>query len=292
MRCTRCLLFSFALFTALLSASASAQTAEDLTKLIDRLVELDSIDVAQGVKYRAGLEPPLFAHDADESAMKVLDNPYEVFARNQPAAAGWYRVTFTVPETLGKFKVPASGYNLGVESNVQGAWEIYSYINDKPAGSSMAAGVPNTFNEGNMLANARQPSTAWMSNAPLPSKPGDKITIAILAMSSPLGRGSPDGYALRYLRLRFALAHTGARQPFYGAVQAPGYGSGLHGMRAMLAAREGAELEKSQAKFARPLERMNLVFAAAETGQLDELTKAMRTASEEMNAAIREANAK
>jgi hypothetical protein len=276
----------------MLPAQANAQSADDVTKLVERLVELDSIDVAKNVKYRADLEPPLFALDADESAMKVLDDPYEVFGRNKPAAAGWYRVAFTVPETLGKFKVPVNGYNLGVESNVQGAWEIYSYVNDKPAGSAMAAGVPNTYNEGNMLANARQPATAWMSNAPLPSKPGDKITIAILAMASPLGRGSPDGYALRHLRLRFALAHTGARQPFYGAVQAPGYGSGLLGMREMLAKREGAELEKAKAKFAGPIERLDLVFAAAETGQLDELTKAMRTASEEMNAAIREANAK
>ena len=290
MRCTMSVLLLSLLIAC--PSMAQAQSADDVTKLIERLVELDSIDVAKGVKYRAGLEPPLFALDADESAMKVLDNPYEVFARNQPAAAGWYRVSFVVPESLGKFKVPVTGYNLGVESNVQGAWEIYCYINDKPAGSAMAAGVPNTFHEGNMIANARQPATAWMSNAPLPSKPGDKITVAILATSSPLGRGSPDGYALRHLRLRFALAHTGARQPFYGAVQAPGYGSGLFGMREILAKREGTELEKAQSKFAGPIERMNLVFAAAETGQLDELTKAMRTASEEMNAAIREANAK
>lgn len=269
----------------LLSDSAQAQTESDLTKLIERLIELDSIDLAKEVKFRPGLEPSLYALNADESEMKILKNPYEIQGAGKPGAAGWYRVSFVVPKEIGKFTL--KGYNLGVESNVLGSWEIYTYNNGKPAGAAMATGVPGVWNQGNMLSNTRQPPTAWMSNAPMPTKPGDKITIAILAMAAPLGRGSPDGFALRHLRLRFALAHTGARQPFYGNVTAPGTGSGLHGAREMLATRKGDELTALQAKLKDPLARMDAVFQAAETGQLDQLTKAMLKASKEIAEALK-----
>src|SRR5262245_41727563 len=86
--------------------AAQAQTPEDVTKLIHRLIDLDSIDVAGWVKFRPGLEPPLHLFDADESSMKVLANPYEVRGKNQPGAAGWYRVGFTAPEKIGKFALP------------------------------------------------------------------------------------------------------------------------------------------------------------------------------------------
>src|SRR5262245_60077402 len=59
-------------------AAAQGPTAEDLTRLIDRLVELDSIDLAPRVKFRAGLEPSLHTLDADESAMTMLKDPYAV----------------------------------------------------------------------------------------------------------------------------------------------------------------------------------------------------------------------
>ena len=275
------------LLAALAPVPARAQTADDITKQIARLIELDSVDVSKGVKFRPGLEPPLHELDADESGLKVLADPFEVHGKNKPGAAGWYRVTLTVPEKIGKFAVPKSGYNLGVESNVLGSWEIYAYLNGKPAGTAMAAGVPGTWNQGNMLANTRQPATAWMSNAPLPAKPGDKITVAILATAAPLGRGSPDGFGLRHLRLRFALAHTGARQPFFGSVPAPGTGSGLFGAREMLATRKGDELTKLRENLRGPLARLDAVFEAADTGQLDHLTKAMRTATAEINDALR-----
>ena len=281
----RCIVFLG--LVALPRASAHGQSADDVAKLIDRLIELDSIDIAKDVKFRAGLEPSLYALDADESIMKVLPDPYEVQGRDKPGAAGWYRVSFTVPEKLGKFAIPKGGYNLGVESNVLGSWEIYTYNNGKPAGAAMATGVQGVWNQGNLLSTARQPPTAWMSNAPMPTKPGDKITIAILAMAAPLGRGSPDGFALRHLRLRFALAHTFARQPFYGSVTAPGIGSGLHGAREMLATRQGEELEALQENLKGPLSRLDAVFEAAETGQLDNLTKAMRTAASEINEALK-----
>ena len=258
--------------------SVQAQTEADVTKLIQRLVELDSIDLAKDVKFQPGLEPSLYAVDADESKMKILKNPYEVQGKDKPGAAGWYRVSFVAPEKIGKFALPKSGYNLGVESNVLGNWEIYTYKNGKPAGAAMAVGVFGVVNKGNMLSASNQPPTAWASNAPMPTRPGDKITIAILATASPLGRGSPDGFALRHLRLRFALAHTGARQPFYGA---------LHSVREKLRTLKGDELTAFQVKVKEPLARMDAVFEAAESGKLDALTKAMRAAVKELSAAMK-----
>lgn len=276
---------------ALCAERTQAQSEADITALISRLIELDSIDIAKDVKYREGLEPSLHALDADESKMTVLSNPYEVFGKNKPGAAGWYRVSFTVPEKLGKFAIPGHGYNLGVESNVLGGWEIYTYNNGKPAGAAMAPGVQRVWNQGNVLANANQPASAWMSNAPMPTKPGDKITIAILATALPLGRGSPEGYGLRHLRLRFALAHTGTRQPFYGGVrEAGGYfaGRGLFGARELLTTFKGDQLAALQARLKEPLGRLDALFAAAETGELDNLTRAMGAAAKEIDAALKD----
>jgi hypothetical protein len=277
----------FSLLLIVIANSAFAQTAQDITQLMNRLVDLDSIDVAKEVKFRAGLEPPLHELEADEAGMTALKDPYEVQGRNKPAAAGWYRVSFTVPETIGKFPMPVQGFNLGVESNCLGTWEIYTYSNGKTVGSSMANGAPGTWQQGNVIGNSRVHSSYWMSNAPIPSKPGDKITVAILAMAHPLGRGSPEGFALRHLRLRFALGHTFARQPFFGLVTAPGTGTGLQGAREMLTMLKGDDLAALQEKLKTPLKKMDAVFAAADTGKLDELTKAMRTITPEINAALK-----
>ena len=151
----------------------------------------------------------------------------------------------------------------------------------------MATGASGVWSKGNVLSTSRQLPTVWMSNAPMPTKAGDKITIAILAAATPLGQGSPEGFALRHLRLRFALTHTFSRQPFYGNVSAPGMGSGLHGAREMLATRTGEELKALQEKLKGPLARIDLVFEAAETGRLDDLSKAMLTASKEINEALK-----
>ncbi|MCE9532754.1 MAG: hypothetical protein K8T89_16780 [Planctomycetes bacterium] len=257
-------------------ATIRAQTADDLTKLIERLVELDSINLAKDIKFRAGLEPSLHELDADESKMTVLKDPFEIHGKGKPGAAGWYRLSFVVPEKIGKFTL--RGYNLGVESNVLGAWEIYTYINGKPAG---------LWSKEGMYKFQDRPPTDWMSNAPMPTKAGDKITIAILGMASPLGRGSPDGFGLRHLRLRWALGHTAARQPFYGSVYAPGQGTGLLGAREKLRTLEGVELTVLQEKLKEPLARLDDVFKAAETERLDDLTKAMLAASKEINAALK-----
>ena len=272
---------------ALLPPTAEAQTPDELTTLIQRLIDLDSLDIAQDVKFRPGIEPPLFALDADESAMKVLQNPYEVFGKNTPGAGGWYRVSFTVPEKIGKFPVPKNGFNMGVESNCLGSWEIYTYSNGKPVGSAMASGVSGAVQQGNVLSNRGQHATAWMSNAPIPTKAGDKITVAILATATPLGRGSPEGFALRHLRFRFALGHTFTRQPFFGSVTGPGQGTGLLGAREMLTTLQGDSLKALQVKLKGPLSRTDTLFKAAETEQLDELTKAMKALIPEFNAALK-----
>lgn len=253
-------------------------TEQDLTGLIDRLVALDSIDLAPLVKFRAGLEPSLHTLDADESGMSILKDPYVVHGADKPGAAGWYRLSFVVPEKIGKFAVPKTGYNLGIESNVLGTWEIYTYNNGKPAG---------LWSKDGMNRATDRPATDWMSNAPQPAKPGDRFTVAILAMASPLGRGSPEGFALRHLRLRFAWGHTGGRQPFYGSVPAPGQGTGLLGAREMLRTKRGDEQEALREKLRGPIARLDAVFAAAETGQLDNLTKAMFAASKEINEALK-----
>lgn len=254
-------------------------TADDVSALIARLMPLDSIDlVPYGVKFRDGLEPSLAAFDADESGMTILKDPYQVHGQGKPGAAGWYRVSFVVPEKLGHFAIPKGGYNLGVETNVLGSWEVYTYINGKPAG---------LWSRDGMLRQADQNASYWMSNAPMPTKAGDKITVAILAMSSPLGRGSPEGYGLRHLRLRFALAHTGARQPLYGRVTSPGRGTGMHGAREMLATLKGDELAALQQRLAGPIARVDALFTAAETGELGKLTEAMSKSAKEIDAALR-----
>src|SRR5262245_12210023 len=256
-------------------SDASAQTPsarpppDSLNALIRRRIALDSIDVAKNVKFRAGLEPPLHTVDADESQMQVLKDPYEVKGQGQPAAVGWYRIRFTVPDRLGKFPMPKGGYTCGVESNVLGAWETYTYVNGTPAG---------LWSKDGMQMAANQPPTFWMSTAPMPIKPGDEITMAILAMPSPLGRGSPDGYALRHLRLRFAYSHTGGRAPFYSALVAA---------RDKLKAAKADELPGLEEKLKSPLERLDTLYKAAETERLEELTKAMATAAKEISDALK-----
>src|SRR5688572_31491916 len=171
------------------SAIAQGPTEDDLTGLISRLIELDSIDLAPKVKFRAGLGPSLYTLDADETGMSALKDPYARFGEGKPGAAGWYRLSFVVPEKIGRFPVPKGGYNLGIESNVLGSWEIYTYNNGKPAG---------LWSKDGMNKAADRPATEWMSNAPQPARPGDQFTVAILAMASPLGRGSPEGFGLRH----------------------------------------------------------------------------------------------
>lgn len=255
-----------------------AQTPDDISALIQRVIELDSIDVAKNVKFREGLAPSLYALDADETQMMVLKDPYEVKGQGQPAAAGWYRVSFVVPEKLGRFAMPAREYNCGVESNCLGSWEIYTYVNGKPAG---------LWSKDGMQMAANRHSTYWMSTAPMPIKAGDKIMVAILAMASPLGRGSSEGYALRHLRLRFAYSHTGGRQPFLGGVNAPGSGNGLWGVREKLATLKDDELKAFQEKVKAPLARVDELFQAAETEKLEELTKAMLAVSKDIDAALK-----
>jgi|GEM_PF-4920644 len=275
----------------LVPTSLGAQTPEEVKKLIGRLDDLDSIDIAKDVKFREGLAPPLHALDADESGMKVLEDPYEVFGKNQPGAAGWYRVTFTVPEKIGVY--PLKSYNLGVESNVLGTWEAYTFKDGKPAGTTMIPGVPGTWGAVGVLGQTRQPASAWVSNAPIPCSPGAKITVAILATASPLGSGSPEGFAVRRLRLRYALYHTSARQPFFGresgSLTTPG--TGLHGVLERLtllsqAKDKEAELKEFQERIKGPLDRLELVFKASESGKLDDLSEAMRVATKEINQAL------
>jgi hypothetical protein len=257
-----------------LVGKTGAQTADDVTKLINRLVDLDSIDLCQfGVKYRDGLEPSLAAVDADESAMRVLKNPYEAQGQGKPGAVGWYRVSFDFPERLGRFEL----YDCpcGVESNVRGSWEIYTYRNGKPAG---LGGGP--FARLGFHRQSNKDANAWVSNSPMdPPKKGDKITIAILASSYPLGAGNPEGFALRHLRMRVAGGHSPNRSPFF---------SELLAIRDRLQTLKGDELKALQSKVRDPLARLDVVFQAAEIGDkkgrnlFGPMSNAMRAATKEL----------
>lgn len=257
-----------------LAGKTRAQTADDLTKLIERLVELDSIDLCKfGVKYRDGLEPSLAAVDADESAMRVLKNPYEAHGQGKPGAVGWYRVSFDFPERLGRFEL----YDCpcGVESNVRGSWEIYTYRNGKPVG---LGGGP--FARLGFHRQSNKDANVWVSNSPMdPPKKGDKITIAILASSYPLGRGNPEGFALLHLRMRVAGGHSPNRSPFF---------SELLTIRDKLRTLQGDELKALQSKVKEPLARLDVVFQTAEIGDkkgrnlFGPMSNAMLTAAKEL----------
>jgi hypothetical protein len=246
------------------SASAvPAQTADDVTKLIERLSDLDSIDLCKlGVKYRAGLQPTLAALDADESAMTVLKDPHEAQGQGKPGAVGWYRVSFVVPEKFGKFN---AGPNLVVESNVRGNWEIYAYRNGKPAGL-----------DNGLVARSDQPETVWIRSTLTDSKPGDRITLAVLATSHPWGSGSPEGFALRHLRL--GQRTSGAYEEFYRA---------LYGVREKLRTLQADELKAFREKIKGPLARLDAVFAAAETGKGGSFIEALVKAAKDLSDALK-----
>jgi hypothetical protein len=263
------------MYVALLSVlcfhtEAKAQTADDVLKLVERLVELDSIDLCKfGVKYRAGLEPSLAAVDAEESAMRTLQNPYEVQGRNTPGAVGWYRVSFDFPERLGNFKLYDSP--CGVESNVLGSWEIYTYCNGKPAG------LGGMFDHKGFLRRSNKDANVWVSNSPMdPPKKGDRITIAILASSYPLSLGSPEGFALRHLRMRIAGGHSPNRSPFF---------SELLAIRDKLRSLQGEELKALQTRIKQPLAELDVIFKLADIGDKEgralfgPMSNAMRTAT-------------
>jgi hypothetical protein len=247
----------------LLSAvRADAQTADDVMKRLEHVADLNTIDLCTfDVKYRPGLQPSLAAFDADESGMTVLKNPHEALQRMTPAAAGWYRVSFVVPERLGKFK---SGDNLAIEINVQGSWELLVYLNGKPA----AVEGPT--------ARYQQPAAHVTKNVVKGSKPGDRITCVILATSYPWGGGSPDGFALRHLRLGRRLAG-----PYEG------FALDMFSLRDKLARLQGEPLKELQERVKGPLARMDALDAAAETGNGGTFLQAIEKASRELNEALR-----
>jgi hypothetical protein len=55
----------------------------------------------------------------------------------------------------------------------------------------------------------------------------------------------------------------------------------------MLRTKKGDELKTLREKLRGPIARLDAVFAAAETGQIENLTKAMTVASKEINEALK-----
>jgi len=242
---------------------ARAQTADDVTKLLARFNDLNTLDLGKlGVKYRAGLAPSLAAVDADESAMKVLKDPHEAQGQGKPGAVGWYRVSFDLPEKIGKTTTSASWV---VETNVQGIAEIYTYRNGKPTG--VGNGLTTSFG---------LPANAWTKSTLVDAKPGDRITLVILATCNPWGRGSPEGFALRHLRL-------GKRtSPVYSYLV-----DALFNVREKLRTAKGDELKALQEKVKGPMADVEAVFAAAETGNANAFIEAVGKSANQLNKAIR-----
>lgn len=82
-----------------LPPDAQAQSADDVTKLISRLIELDSIDLAKDVRFRASLEPSLHALHADESTSQSKgDAAHSTMIGNGPRPLCSPR-PFVLPET-------------------------------------------------------------------------------------------------------------------------------------------------------------------------------------------------
>lgn len=247
-----------------IAGSASAQTAEEVTKLMARLHDLGSIDLCQfGVKYRSSLEPSLAAVDADELGMKILKDPFAAQGQGQPGAVGWYRVSFVIPDKVGKFRTSTA--NWVIECNVQGTGELYAYQNGKPAR------LDNGF-----TTIAYQPANAWVKTTLLDAKAGDKITLVILATSFPWGRGSPEGFALRHLRL--GKRSSGAHGEFFGA---------LFNVREKLQTLQGDELKALQEKVKGPLKGLDAVIAAAETDNVNLFMEAMVKATKPLSDALK-----
>jgi hypothetical protein len=246
------------------AGAARAQTADEVTMLITRLHDLGSIDLCQfGVKYRAGLEPSLAAVGADESALKVLKNPFEAQGHGKPGAAGWYRVSFVIPDKAGKFKPSTADWV--IECNVQGTAELYVYQNGKPA--RIDKGFTTISN---------QPANSWVKTTLKDAKSGDKITLVILATSYPWGQGSPEGFALRHLRL--GKRTSGAHDEFFRAV---------FNVREKLSTLKGDELERFQAKVKTPLAGLDAVFAAAEGNNVGAFIDAMVKATKPLNDSLK-----
>jgi hypothetical protein len=262
---SRRLLVCYAAWLAVLwfAGAARAQTAEELTTLMARLHDLGSIDLCQfGVKYRSGLEPSLAAVDADESAMGVLKNPFEAQGQGKPGAAGWYRVSFVIPDKVGRFKPSTTDWV--IECNVQGTAELYAYQSGKPA----------RIDKG-FTTIANQAANSWVKTTLKDSKSGDKITLVILATSFPWGRGSPEGFALRHLRL--GKRTSGAHDEFFRA---------LFNVREKLSTLKGDELKKFRAKVNGPLAGLDAVFAAADRDNvglfIDAMVKATKPLSDSL----------
>jgi hypothetical protein len=282
-----------ALFLALLAlpwlpVGVRAQTPDELTRMIESVLDLETVDLTrQSVRFRSGLEPSLLPFEADESQMTVLKDPRATQGQGQARAAGWYRLAFVVPEKLGKIAVPKQqGYALGIESNVRGSWEIYTYVNGKRAGGNGTggSGAPRFVQASN------EPPHVWRSNAQLFTKPGDQVTVVILAMSSPFAE-STEGFGLRHLRLRFAGPHSNTHQAFFGAsgFSTPGTHAttGLLGARDKLAKVQGNDLQALRDNLRGPLARLDALFQAAETEDLDTFAKAMVAARDDINAALK-----
>ncbi len=183
------------------------------------------------MKFREGLEPSLHELDADEVEDGGAKESLRSVRQEHAGGRGLVpRSRSRRRRSSASSRVPKGGYNLGVESNCLSVGNLHLHQRQAHRDHHGRRRAAQSTLYGTVLSTENQPPTAWMSNA-LPCGPGDKVTVAILAAATPLGRGSPEGYGLRFF-CACSVAKLGPRQPFYGGVQGGGgyhAGRGLHG---------------------------------------------------------------
>jgi gluconolactonase len=156
------------------------------TKIIE--VDFKRPDGTMGKTY--SYEPKAGAADFDDSAWEVLDPT----TLNKPRSTGllcfnWYRITVTIPEKVGDFAT--QGSTVVFDTVVDDYGEVW--VNGRlprrvgQTGGSVAAG----FNAPNRLVVGRD------------VKPGEKITIAVFGINSPISAAPTNYIFLRYARLEF-----------------------------------------------------------------------------------------
>jgi gluconolactonase len=155
-----------------------------------RIIEVDykRPDGSPGKTY--SYEPKAGGADFDDSAWEVLDPT----TLNKPRSTGllcfnWYRIGVTIPEKIGDFD--PTGATVVFDTVVDDYGEVW--VDGKlPRGLGQVGGsVVGGFNAPNRLVVARD------------VKPGQKITIAVFGINSPIS-DTPGNYIfLRYARLDF-----------------------------------------------------------------------------------------
>ena len=126
--------------------------------------------------------------------------------------------------------MPRRKYNCGVESNCLGTWEIYTYVNGKPAG---------TVEQGRHAYGRQSASDLLDEHRADANKAGDKITVAILASVAPGPRLIRKAMRCGICACDSPFPTPAAGSHFWAARTPPASGNGLWGVREKLGNAKG-----------------------------------------------------